>query len=94
MKHLFIVLSILLVSTYAADDMGGNTGSIDPDGTYELPHNPHSGNIEPYTFQAEKPHIEIDPNHLYGFDQPLETCFNSENPPQYCFIPYSPSEEN
>lgn len=114
MKHLFIVLSILFATTYAADDMGGDTESIientnlqytiqpqrvstpsssDYEGTYETPHNPYTGDLRPYTLKAEIPHIELISTNQYGFDRPLERCFDKENAPQNCFIPFTLSKD-
>ena len=86
MKYLFIAVSILFATASAGEGMSGYTESL------ELPYNPYSNEILPYMFNDEKPHIEM-LNHLYGFDQPLESCFSSESPSQNCFIPFSNSEE-
>lgn len=92
MKYLFIAVSILFATASAGEDMSGYTETIFDEETFDLPHNPFSGYIEPYSFSEEKPHIEMI-NHLYGFDQPLENCFNSEKPSQSCFIPFPNSEQ-
>ena len=87
MKYLLIAVSFLFATASAGEDISGYTGSVVSEKDFELPYNPFSGKIETYTFNDEKPHIEL-VNHLYGFDQPLESCFSDKNPSQNCFIPF------